>query len=165
LYAFDPVAAAHSSTTVPFLFSATAGTWPHTDANANIVPVVANGRVYVASYKKLSIFGLPSAPNAALQEPATLVDETVISQQQAAANEHQIHGTIQTVNGLTLTVQPRTGGPIQVDATQAYQNDAVGVLYPDEPVRVLGSFDASNVLHATSIGRATETISSWPSDY
>lgn len=40
------------------LFGGAAGTWPNTGGNANIVPVAANGRVYVASYKNLSIFGL-----------------------------------------------------------------------------------------------------------
>jgi hypothetical protein len=35
-----------------------AGTWPNTGGNANLVPVVANGQVYVASYKHLAIFGL-----------------------------------------------------------------------------------------------------------
>jgi len=42
------------------LFNATAGGWftPGNNANANIVPVVANGEVFVASYKQLRIFGL-----------------------------------------------------------------------------------------------------------
>jgi hypothetical protein len=40
------------------LFQATAGTWPNVQGNANIVPVVANGKVYVASNKQLTIFGL-----------------------------------------------------------------------------------------------------------
>jgi len=40
------------------LFQGAAGTWPYTGGNANIVPVVANGKVYVASYKELAIFGL-----------------------------------------------------------------------------------------------------------
>ncbi len=35
-----------------------AGDWPNTGGNANIVPVVANGRVFVANYRALSIFGL-----------------------------------------------------------------------------------------------------------
>lgn len=51
LYALS---AANGST----LFSATAGTWPNTGGNANIVPVVANGLVFVASNRQLSIFGL-----------------------------------------------------------------------------------------------------------
>ena len=42
------------------LFSAVAGPWSTTYANANIVPVVANGYVYVGSYKELAIFGLNS---------------------------------------------------------------------------------------------------------
>jgi hypothetical protein len=40
------------------LFQAPAGTWPNTGGNSNLVPVVANGKVYVASYKQLSIFGM-----------------------------------------------------------------------------------------------------------
>ena len=56
LYAFD-------ASTGTQLSSATAGTWPTTH-NANIVPTVANGKVYVASYKMLSIFGVagPARP-------------------------------------------------------------------------------------------------------
>jgi hypothetical protein len=35
-----------------------AGTWPNVGGNANIVPVVANGRVFVASNRQLSIYGV-----------------------------------------------------------------------------------------------------------
>ena len=31
------------------LFKGTAGAWPNRTANANLVPVVANGQVFVAS--------------------------------------------------------------------------------------------------------------------
>jgi hypothetical protein len=47
-----------SSGTLDTLFQAPAGTWPNTGGNSNIVPMVANGKVYVASYKQLSIFGM-----------------------------------------------------------------------------------------------------------
>jgi outer membrane protein assembly factor BamB len=41
------------------LFSVQAGTWTHAvNSNANIVPTVANGKVYVASNMQLQIFGL-----------------------------------------------------------------------------------------------------------
>jgi hypothetical protein len=43
---------------LPTVFSGAAGVWPNTNGNANIVPVVSAGRVYVASYKRLTIFGL-----------------------------------------------------------------------------------------------------------
>lgn len=52
LYAFD------AAVGTP-LFSAVAGSWPIT-TNSNIVPTVANGKVYVASDKVLSIFGVAS---------------------------------------------------------------------------------------------------------
>jgi hypothetical protein len=49
-----------AGTTLQQLFQGTAGGWftPWNNANANIVPVVANGEVFVASYKQLRIFGL-----------------------------------------------------------------------------------------------------------
>ena len=37
------------STNLPQLLTAPAGSWPNTGGHANIVPVVANGNVYVAS--------------------------------------------------------------------------------------------------------------------
>jgi hypothetical protein len=52
LFAFDAASGAQ-------LFSATAGTWPPA-TNANIVPTIANGNVFVASYQMLSIFGVAS---------------------------------------------------------------------------------------------------------
>jgi hypothetical protein len=42
--------------------SSHAGTWPNSGGNANLVPVVANGRVFVGSYKNLAIFGLGGSP-------------------------------------------------------------------------------------------------------
>ena len=49
-----------TGSTLQQLFQGTAGGWftPWNNANANIVPVVANGEVFVASYKQLRIFGL-----------------------------------------------------------------------------------------------------------
>jgi hypothetical protein len=39
-----------------------AGAWPNGGANANIVPVVADGLVFVGSYKNLAIFGIGGTP-------------------------------------------------------------------------------------------------------
>ncbi len=44
--------------TLDTLFQGPAGNWPNTGGNSNLVPVVVNGKVYVASYKQLRIFGL-----------------------------------------------------------------------------------------------------------
>jgi PQQ enzyme repeat len=42
----------------PLVQNMIAGHWVNTGGNANVVPVVTNGKVYVASYKQLAIFGL-----------------------------------------------------------------------------------------------------------
>jgi hypothetical protein len=49
-----------TGSTLQQLFHGAAGGWftPGNNANANIAPVVANGSVFVASYKQLRIFGL-----------------------------------------------------------------------------------------------------------
>jgi hypothetical protein len=58
LSAFDPEAGTGAMT---HIYHAIAGTWPNLTGNANLVPVVANGEVFVASYKQLQIFGLTGA--------------------------------------------------------------------------------------------------------
>ena len=40
------------------LFSAVGGYWPNINGDSNLVPLVANGKVYVASYQELLVFGL-----------------------------------------------------------------------------------------------------------
>jgi hypothetical protein len=55
LYAFNPESGGN---TMSKLFQGPAGTWPYFPSHSNLVPVVANGKVYVASYKQLQIFGL-----------------------------------------------------------------------------------------------------------
>ena len=55
LYAFSPDS---GGATMQQLFLGTAGEWVANGTNPNLVPVVANGRVFVASYKELVILGL-----------------------------------------------------------------------------------------------------------
>ena len=55
LYAFAPDLGAGTMTQ---LFGGTAGAWVKGGSNPNIFPVVANGKVYIASYKELAILGL-----------------------------------------------------------------------------------------------------------
>ncbi len=62
LYAFNP----DSGTNMETLFVAQAGEWPNVHGNANLVPVVANGEVFVASYNQLQVFGLASTTTTAV---------------------------------------------------------------------------------------------------
>jgi hypothetical protein len=59
LYAFNPES---GGTTMAQIFYASAGAWPNYGGNLNQTPVVANGKVYVASNKQLRIFGLSPQP-------------------------------------------------------------------------------------------------------
>lgn len=56
LYAFTPDLG--GGTTMKQLYEGTAGTWAAGASNTNLIPVVANGEVFVASYKELVILGL-----------------------------------------------------------------------------------------------------------
>lgn len=60
LSAFDPEAGTGTGP-MTHIFHTLAGNWPNLGGNANLVPVVANGEVFVASYKQLQIFGLTGA--------------------------------------------------------------------------------------------------------
>jgi len=55
LYAFNPDSGGKTMTT---LFHGAAGAWPNLGGDSNQVPMIANGKVYVASNKHLRIFGL-----------------------------------------------------------------------------------------------------------
>jgi hypothetical protein len=55
LYAFNPDAGGKTMTQ---LFQGAAGTWPNFQGDSNLVPVVANGRVYVGTNKALKVFGV-----------------------------------------------------------------------------------------------------------
>jgi hypothetical protein len=57
LYAFNP----DSGSTLHPILNESAGTWQYTTGNSNLVPVVASGQVFIASYKELNIFGLIKA--------------------------------------------------------------------------------------------------------
>ncbi len=58
LYAFNPDA---GGSTMTQLFHGAAGTWPNFFGDSNQVPVVANGKVYVATNKALKVFGVKGA--------------------------------------------------------------------------------------------------------
>ena len=156
LYAMN---ATPSAGALPILFEGKAGTWPDVLGNANIVPTVANGRVYVASYKQLSIFGLiGSAPIAdtVAYEPAP---RNTIS-----ASEHDMFGSITAVHGSQFTLQTRTGTLVQVDASISIRKDLSANLTVGHAVEVRGTFDEHGVLRATVIERTKDSSGLWPND-
>ncbi|HLJ29722.1 MAG TPA: DUF5666 domain-containing protein [Candidatus Angelobacter sp.] len=156
LYAIN---ATSSSGTLPILFQATAGSWPNLGGNANLVPVVANAHVYVASHKQLSIFGLLNP----------CVDTDVATSELATQNtldsgQSEIFGTVTAINGAQFTLQDRNGNPVQADATSAIQNELSISLAVGGAVDVQGTFDANSVLQATVVQRAKDSSDLWPAD-
>ncbi|HXW72562.1 MAG TPA: hypothetical protein VEK34_14200 [Methylocella sp.] len=120
LYAFDARPSGNPAT-FNRLYSAPAGSWPNTGGNANIVPVVANGKVYVASAYldatgntrgQLNIFGAGGTASPLVSSVAPL------------ASTHAISGTVLKTNGPTVTLQTRTGTTATVDISQVMEKRA-----------------------------------------
>jgi hypothetical protein len=98
LYAFNP----DSGSTLKPIYNTSAGTWPNVNGNANLVPVVANGEVFVASDKQLDIFGLTKA-----------VTTTALS---SATNPSSFGQSV------TLTAQVTTNGSSAPTGTVTFRN-------------------------------------------
>jgi hypothetical protein len=162
LYAFaaDPVSGAFRQ-----LFMGAAGTWPYTNGNSNIVPVVANGKAYVASYQRLTIFG--AGATAAAVTMTTSMITPAASAPVAPRSGHLVSGTIAAVDPSMLTLQTRTGESVKIDYAQAAKNERIGPpLDLGTPLTVQGSIIETNgALQATSIVRAKgQTGELWPAD-
>ncbi len=150
LYAFNAATGAA-------LYSAPAGIWTRPQANANVVPVVANARVFVASYQQFAIFGPggtqpPAQPNVARAEPR---HETT---------GHQITGVIKSVLGPLVVLQTRTGARIRVNSTAAQK---AHLSYPPiigNAVTARGAYDATGVLRAQTILRSKDPPALWEPD-
>jgi hypothetical protein len=103
-------------------------------------------------------------------QPASLQPMQTAEQAAAPAltdlppNGHEVFGTINNINGDMFTLTIRKGDIINVDATQAMQEYQSVVLLVGEAVRIIGSFDSSNVLQATVITRAKASPRLWPPD-
>jgi hypothetical protein len=147
------------SSTLETLYQATAGYWAATQANANIVPVVANGKVYVASYEQLDIFGLGgSAPVEVPPMVAGLIYRTTFS------TRNEVTGTLVEISGPFLTLRTRTGRIVRVDDSDAVRHERSAVLIAGRPFNVRGTYDAAGTLHAAAIVRAKPSPGTWPPD-
>jgi hypothetical protein len=157
LYAFDPA-------TGSLLYSASAGTWP-APGDANIVPVVANGQVYVASTNQLAIFGrttAPAAPAATLATQALSITTKAVTQTPGGGN--QVTGKVLSVNGAQIIIQQRSGAHVTVDAKPAQDAFQSVRITKGEIVTAEGNLDALGILHARTIVRAKPSPKLWPPD-
>jgi hypothetical protein len=150
LYAFDAATGAR-------LYSGVAGTWPNTGGNANIVPTVANGKVYVASYENLSIFGATAGGEALATfsrppSPAPL------------PSAHQISGFIRSRSGAEVVIELRNGSRITADLTEAIRRHTAVRAAVGAPVLVRGDYDKDGNLQAESFLHAKPEPALWQPD-
>jgi hypothetical protein len=156
LFAFN--AESTSGSTLGTLFQATAGTWESSGGNANLVPVVANGKVYVASYEQLDIFGLLGSNAKGATSPLVKAPRATIG------TPHQVTGTLVAISGAQLTLRTRAGKLARVDDSAAVRHERSAVLIVGKPFAAGGTYDPHGVLHASVIVREKPSPATWPAD-
>jgi hypothetical protein len=160
LYAFNGTAAGTSLTET---WHDTAGSWPYLQGNANLVPTVANGRVYVASYGQLSIFGLRSLrrpPGRIVGQPKILVAAVPRLPKPSGA---QYWGVIKSVDGDHVSITLREGRLLEVDMSSAAKDGTTLVPIVGHPVAVSGTLSEKGVLKARTMQRV-KGPSTWGPD-
>lgn len=153
LYAFD----ASNGSSLPALLQnpIAAGYWPTPNANPNIVPIVSNGKVYVASYGQLAIFGLGASGTAQILTPTFAPDP----------NFRRISGTVVSVEGDSVAVRLRSGTIVQADMHQAARKGRSIPVHVGDSISVLGlSAPGDQVVHAWRSYRLNGDPSAWPED-
>jgi hypothetical protein len=118
LYAFNP----DSGSTLKPIYNQSAGTWPYTTGRSNLVPVVANGEVFVASYKQLSIFGLTKAVTYTTMSsgttPANYGQSVALTAQVTSAGSGTPTGSVTFKDGSkTLGTATLSGGTAALSTT------------------------------------------------
>jgi hypothetical protein len=154
LYAFDATAAGGA---LKQLWSDEGGTWPNTSGNSNMVPTVANGMVYVASYKQLRIFGLTppkAAPKRMLVVASHPPPPPAPLAQLTAATGPLYWGTIRAVNGSRVTLELRNGRTLPVDVSKVLPQATSDFGAVGRALAVSGTVGPDGVLAASSILRA-----------
>jgi hypothetical protein len=165
LYAFKATPAGN---TLPQLFQSPAGSWPYTGGNANVVPVVANGKVYVASYKELDIFGVnPQSAQGGQKVTTKATARTEVAKAEVAKGpeEHQVSGVVLKIDGDRLTIQTRSNNTVEIDATEAKKSLRYSAVIPvGSGVLAVGTYDTQGVMHAVTLWRMKASHATWPPD-
>jgi hypothetical protein len=156
LYAFNPT---DGST----IYSGVAGNWPNVNGNANITPVVANGRVYVASYKQLNIFGLAPAGTKVAHE-VTSLPEREATDAAVETTGHHVAGIVTAIDGTRLQLQTRDGRTIEVDIAKAKTERHAVTAVVGQPVMARGEYAPDGSMQANVLLHAKPSPASWTPD-
>jgi hypothetical protein len=134
-----------------------AGSWPNTQANANIVPVVTNGKVYVASFRQLNIFGLTSGGEARVS-----VGSMGTQQFDSQPDLNRVTGWVESRSNGKIVLLNRAGKPVTVDATEAIQAQEFSI--SGDALTAIGQYHTDGTLFAKSISRAKSNPALWLPD-
>ena len=132
------------------------------NSNANIVPTVANGKVYIASNKQLNIFGLlppagsperaalpkgiaSSEPDVVTCPPAEPIQSAVVK----GVDNHQLFGSVCKVEGSTMQLALRSHRSVSIDIAKATAGPKHLSLTLGRNIKVKATVDAKGVAHAT----------------
>jgi hypothetical protein len=141
------------------LFSEVAGQWLNTSGNSNIVPMVANGLVYVASDQMLTIFGLGGS------HKATLPKIKFVDMRPALLpGEHDVYGTVLSVKNQSASIRERNGGVLKLEFGDAVRNASYVPPEQGHAVHARGMIDKSGLMHARSLLHAKDRTAMWPAD-
>jgi hypothetical protein len=151
---------AFNANTGATLFTANAGAWPNVSGDADLVPVVANGKVYVASYQSLAIFGLSNSA-AAVKAPFA---PHVAALAPLSAGQHEIYGTVHAIDGATMVVQKRDGTRVTVDATQAAKNHNLAPISVGHGILARGTYNVVGEMAASVVLHAKDHTTAWLPD-
>jgi outer membrane protein assembly factor BamB len=159
LKAFDPQNGSK------LIYSSVAGFWPYAPAaNANIVPIVANGKVIVATYKTLIAYGLTTNSGEQAKTPLALhfaAQPPIVPLPAGVA--HELHGVVTAIKDNILTLRLRDGRLVTVDKTAAEAAFAVAPVSVGHASDVRGNYKG-NVFVANSILHQKEFQALWADD-
>lgn len=141
------------------LFTEVAGQWFNVNGDSNIVPVVSNGLVYVASDQMLTIFG-PGGSKTANLPKIRYVDMRAPRK----PGEHEIYGIVRSVASDMVVVQKRGGEELRVDTRTAKTASRYAAAAVGRGLIARGTYNKSGVLVAETVLHALRNPAMWPTD-
>ena len=163
-FAFDATSSGGNLTQI---WKGNAGTWPgsHSDSGglAYLVPTVANGRLYVPGFKRLSIFGPHSPVLRGFPLRAEAPELPPPPHMKRTSPEGDLYwGTIRSIEGDRITIELRTGKTMTVDVSEAIKQQKAIEPIVGRKVVINGSLDETGVLKAKTLGRSSPPTAADP---
>jgi hypothetical protein len=160
LYAYNGTPTGGS---LPLLWSGVAGDWQSPENNSDIVPTVANGRVYVASNQQLQIFGLRYRRfRSRFGEPWQLATRPAPNPAGPPTGA-RYWGVVKKIAGDRIVLQLRDGRALDVDVKPAIAARRASPAPVGQAVMVVGKKRPNGSFEAELLVRA-KAPSTWGKD-